>query len=79
MRSAQRREIIRPSLQLVLSVADAAVEMRVSTAMIRKSITSGDLRAVRYGRRCLVRRSELEEFINRLPARTTSMEVGKSE
>jgi excisionase family DNA binding protein len=46
-----------------LSIEDIALRLNVSSQLIYKLITAGNLRAVRFGARILVRRSVLESFI----------------
>jgi excisionase family DNA binding protein len=47
----------------LLTVAEVAASMRVSTMTVYRLIRSGDLRAMRVGRSYRVRRSEVEDYL----------------
>lgn len=58
---------------LLVSIPEAAYETRLSQDGIRRAIARGELPHVRIGRRLLIRREDLEAFIEarRRPAPTT--------
>ena len=47
----------------LLTVAEVAASMRVSTMTVYRLIRSGDLRAMRVGRSYRVRRSEVDAYL----------------
>jgi excisionase family DNA binding protein len=49
--------------RLALGVKEAARTIGVSPDSIRRHITAGNLKAVRFGKRVLIRREELEKLI----------------
>lgn len=55
---------------LSVSVADAARMTSFSQFIIRNAISSGDLPAVRNGRRIAIRVGDLERWVDTLPAVT---------
>jgi excisionase family DNA binding protein len=59
------------SERLSFGVTEAAAALGVSPGFVRAEMSSGNLRAVRLGRRVVVTRSELERYLATAPARTT--------
>jgi excisionase family DNA binding protein len=53
--------------KLALSVAEAAVEAGVGRDQVYGAIKSGQLIAKKWGRRTIIRRDDLEEFLAALP------------
>ena len=49
----------------LLNVREAAAELRLSVHTIRAWIFQGRLSCVRLGRRVLLRREDLEDFVNK--------------
>lgn len=50
---------------LLYSIAEAASQMRVSRWTVRRLISSGDLKAVHIGRRVLLPRQTVMDYIER--------------
>lgn len=68
--TARRRTHIRPPVErLAYTPAEAAEAMGMGESTIFKLIREGELTAVRYGTRTLVRKEELAAFLDRLEAR----------
>jgi len=57
--------------RLSFGVAEAAAALGVSPGFVRSELSSGNLRAVRLGRRIVLTRAELERYLASAPARTT--------
>ncbi|TMB94099.1 MAG: helix-turn-helix domain-containing protein [Chloroflexi bacterium] len=54
------------SPKLLLTVAEAAEALRVGERFTKTLIQRGDLRSLRLGKRRLIARRDLEEFVARL-------------
>lgn len=57
-----------PADSIALLVDEAAIVARVSRSAIYEALRSGELPAVRSGRRTLIKRSDLEAWVSALPA-----------
>ena len=57
-----------PAPRLGYSVAEAAEAAGISRSSIYLAIGRGDLRAIKLGKRTLIRHADLVAFLDRLPA-----------
>ena len=51
---------------LLLDIEEAAASLRIRRSLLYILLSRGDLRAVKIGRRRMVPRAELEEYVRRL-------------
>ena len=69
---------VAPAPTYVLSLAEAAKELRISERFLRGLATSGDLPSFTIGDRKLVRRSDLEAYVDRAVGRGYSLNLPRN-
>jgi len=63
------------SERLSFGVTEVAAALGVSPGFVRAELTNGNLRAVRLGRRIVVKRSEVERYLEAAPAKTAARDA----
>jgi len=58
----------------LLTVAEVTDYLRLGETVVREMIADGELPAVKYHRKTLVRQSEVEDYINRHPFPTNNQD-----
>lgn len=72
MTKPTRKPPTTPAEQLPLTVPEAAAELRVATATLRRWIAQGTVLAIRPGKAYLIPRQELDRLLGRAGSRRAS-------